>query len=183
MAVLVQRPDRFRLELYGAVGGARLLVASDGTNLDAAVPGERMHATAAATEEAFGILLGVAIDGGELLDLLTGARPDAAGPAAHGFRIAYGETEATPAGPLPAEILLSQEGRSLSLRLRHAEPRSGVDPGAFRLPTPAGFREVPLDRIPGAGGILFEAPEDGSKGAGTAGGGPDPGVDTSPQLQ
>jgi hypothetical protein len=183
MAVLVQRPARFRLELYGAVGGPRLLVASDGTLLDAAMPGERMHASAPATAEAFRTLLGVSVDGAALLDLLTGAGSDAAGPVSDGFQIAYGETEATPAGPLPSEVQLAREGRSLTLRLRHAEPRSGVGPDAFRLPVPAGFRGVPLEAIAGAGGILFAPPEDGSGGGEEPPSARVPGVDTSPQLQ
>ena len=90
VAASVQRPDRFRLEVYGPVGGARLLVASDGETLTAALPGERVHAVAPATARSFQVLLGIALEGEDLLALLDGRLLARQQPGSGGHRLTGG---------------------------------------------------------------------------------------------
>ena len=190
------------MELFGPVGGARLLLASDGAVVTAAVPGQRLHAEAPSSLETFEALLGLPLGEEDLLDLLGGAlvgerarqipaggtvrfrmvgeasgrpremeiRIERPGREADDFRVVYGETTQTPAGPLPEEVRLSRGDRALSLVLKGARLRD-VLPGSFHLDPPPGFQRVDPAELARAGMVLFDdAPAN-------------PGVDTSPQLQ
>jgi outer membrane biogenesis lipoprotein LolB len=71
MALALAGPDHFRLELFGPVGGPRLVLTSDGTILAAALPGDRLFAEGEATPAAFGRLLGLPLGTEDLIALLT----------------------------------------------------------------------------------------------------------------
>jgi len=72
MALAMEWPDRFRLEFFGPVGGARLVMVSDGRSLRAALPSQRMFAEAEATPRSFQLLLGIPMRSEDLIALLTG---------------------------------------------------------------------------------------------------------------
>ena len=72
MAVALLPPARLRLEFFGPVGGARLIVAADDTTATALLPHERAYDRAPATPETLGRLLGVPLDAEQLVALLTG---------------------------------------------------------------------------------------------------------------
>jgi hypothetical protein len=83
MAAALRPPDGIRLEFFPPVGGARLIVASDGVAAVALMPLERSYAREAATGGIMDRLLGLPLDGEGLIALLTG-RPLCAADAADG---------------------------------------------------------------------------------------------------
>jgi len=72
MALAMEWPDRFRLEFFGPIGGARLVMVSDGRSLRAALPAQRIFAEAEATPLSFQALLGIPMRSEDLVALLTG---------------------------------------------------------------------------------------------------------------
>ncbi|HEU4402985.1 MAG TPA: hypothetical protein VFT43_12870 [Candidatus Polarisedimenticolia bacterium] len=72
LAVALVPPDRLRLEFFGPVGGPRLVVASDGSQVTAMLPTERAYDSAPATSGNLDALIGVPLDGARLIALLTG---------------------------------------------------------------------------------------------------------------
>ena len=100
-------PDRFRLEIYGPVGGVRLVVASDGRVVSAAAPSRRLYAEGEATPAAFGELLGLPVAGADLLALLEG----------HGLGRPANITRLTPGGEVRFQQLW-EEGRLREVEIR-----------------------------------------------------------------
>ena len=72
MAAALLPPDRVRLEFFGPVGSARLIVASDGSTTTVLLPPERVYARQPTTPEIMNRLLGVPFEGSRLIALLTG---------------------------------------------------------------------------------------------------------------
>ena len=72
MAAALLPPDRARLEFFGPVGGARVVVAVDGHDAVAMLPGERAYDTAAATPETLDRLLGLPLEPSQLVALISG---------------------------------------------------------------------------------------------------------------
>jgi hypothetical protein len=154
-ALLVGEPDRFRLELYGPVGGPRLLMASDGTALAAALPSDRLHAEAAATPASFAVLIGLPLGGADLVALLDGRLAAGGAPAgsATAVRTLAGGGSARyairrgPGGEIEsAEVAIAGEAAErISFRVVYGPPADGP---AGRLPS-----EVRLSR-PGRALIL-----------------------------
>jgi len=74
VAVALLPPDRLRLEFFGPVGGPRLILASDGTTVRILRPADRAFDSAEATVSSMDRLLGLPLDGRQILALLK-ARP------------------------------------------------------------------------------------------------------------
>lgn len=72
VAVALLPPDRLRLEFYGPIGGPRLVVASDGASLLALWPLERSYDRSDAVPAAMDRLIGLPLDGRQVVALLMG---------------------------------------------------------------------------------------------------------------
>jgi hypothetical protein len=72
LAVALLPPARFRLEFFGPAGGPRLIIASDGTDLTALLPGDRTYDREDPGPAAMDRLVGLPLDGGQFVSLLTG---------------------------------------------------------------------------------------------------------------
>jgi hypothetical protein len=72
LALALWQPERFRLEVHGAVGGPRLVIASDGTTLRGALPASKLFAEGPAGAKSLQALVGLPLSTGDLLGLLTG---------------------------------------------------------------------------------------------------------------
>ncbi len=72
MAVALMPPDRIRFEFLGPVGGPRLIVAADDGNATALLPAERVYERADGSPGSFERLLGLPLDAGGMIALLTG---------------------------------------------------------------------------------------------------------------
>ena len=72
VAIALLPPDRLRLEFFGPVGGPRLIVASDGTTVRVLRPADRAFDSAPATIPSMDRLLGLPLDGRQILALLEG---------------------------------------------------------------------------------------------------------------
>jgi hypothetical protein len=107
MAAALLPPNRIRLEFFPPVGGARLIVASDGSTTTALMPIDRVYARQPTTPEIMEHLLGLPFEGEGLIALLTGqamCAPDVADqqvrsgkPATFGRRPSWYEIECPPA--------------------------------------------------------------------------------------
>ena len=87
MAAAVRPPDRLRLEFIGPMGGVRLLLATDGSELRAILPHERLYDRASATPRAVARVTGLRFRPADLVALLRGTLPCAGAdgsPAAAG---------------------------------------------------------------------------------------------------
>jgi hypothetical protein len=86
MAVALLPPNRIRLEFFPPVGGARLIIASDGSTTTALMPIDRVYARQPTTPEIMEHLLGLPFEGEGLIALLTGqpmCAPDVADQQVH----------------------------------------------------------------------------------------------------
>ncbi len=72
LALAVQPPDRFRLEVIGPMGGPRLVLIADGSVVQASLPSKRVFARGPADSETFGVLTGLSVPPEVFLDLLLG---------------------------------------------------------------------------------------------------------------
>jgi hypothetical protein len=98
MAVALMPPDRIRFEFLGPAGGPRLIVAADDGNATALLPAERTYERADASPRSLERLLGLPLDAGQMIALLTGqpmCRPEAAEQVLHTKSVAtFGRTTA-----------------------------------------------------------------------------------------
>ena len=78
MAAAVRPPDHLRLEFFGPLGGARLLLATDGSDALALVPRQRLYDRARASPRALARLTGLKFEPAGLVGLLRGRAPCAA---------------------------------------------------------------------------------------------------------
>jgi hypothetical protein len=78
MAAAVRPPDHLRLELFGPMGGARLLLATDGSDALALLPRQRLYDRARASPRALARLTGLKFEPAGLVGLLRGQAPCAA---------------------------------------------------------------------------------------------------------
>lgn len=72
MAAALAPPDSVRLEFFPPIGGARLIIASDGVTTTALMPADRIYVRQPTTAEGMEQLLGLPLVGGSLIALLTG---------------------------------------------------------------------------------------------------------------
>jgi hypothetical protein len=89
MAAAVQPPDHLRLEFFGPMGGARLLLATDGSEAYALLPRQRLFDRARASPRTLARLTGLRFEAAGLVALLRGQAPcagtgDAPLPAGQG---------------------------------------------------------------------------------------------------
>jgi hypothetical protein len=107
MAAALAPPNRVRLEFFPPVGGARLIIASDGSMTTALMPADRVYVRQPTTRESMEQLLGLPLEGEGLIALLTGqpmCAPDEAEqqvrsgrPGTFGRRPSWYEIECPPA--------------------------------------------------------------------------------------
>lgn len=183
LALAAELPARFRLELLPPVGGARLVLVSDGNGLRGAAPGERLCSAAESDVSGLDRLIGLPVGSADLLRILLGRlapsgeeatamtagtvvlRPELDGEGALGgvtlqlgsgvvARVAYGAFIGGGAGAVPERVRLMRGERGVALELREAD--AGRPPAeAFELPCPAGFRQVPWDDFAAAVPVLL----------------------------
>ncbi|HEX9428544.1 MAG TPA: hypothetical protein VGA64_12240 [Candidatus Polarisedimenticolia bacterium] len=72
MAAALLPPERLRLEFFGPVGGPRLIVAVDGAEVLAIIPGERRYDAAPASAETLDRILGLPLNAPQVIALLSG---------------------------------------------------------------------------------------------------------------
>jgi len=72
MAAALAPPDHVRLEFFPPVGGARLIIASDGATTTALIPADRLYLRQPTTPESMEKLLGLPLQGNGVIALLTG---------------------------------------------------------------------------------------------------------------
>jgi hypothetical protein len=75
MAAAVRPPDHLRLEFFGPMGGARLLLATDGSDALALVPRQRLYDRARASPRVLARLTGLKFEPAGLVGLLRGQVP------------------------------------------------------------------------------------------------------------
>ena len=130
LALAVQYPDRFRLEVIGPVGGPRLVLISDGTVVQASLPSQRVFARGPAEAETLGILTGLPLAPEEFLDLLLGF-PEPADQSAVLRAEPGGATqvrtsfEAGRKIARDAEVLFGASGEESALQVSYGEETQG----------------------------------------------------------
>jgi hypothetical protein len=129
-----RRPDAVRIEIPGPAG-ARLLAVIRGGRLSAVLPSERAFLESEATAGDLETLLGLALEPGELMDVLVGKAP--AGLLE--YRAQWGETL-----PRRVEALLA-DGTRLKATVDDAEAGLDLPEAAFDPPRRAGYRRVDAD--------------------------------------
>ena len=107
LAVAFAPPGRVRFEFFPPVGGARLIIASDGTTTTALLPADRVYVRQPTTPESMEQLLGLPLEGESMIALLTGqpmCAPDeteqhvrSGRPGTFGLRPSWYEIECPPA--------------------------------------------------------------------------------------
>jgi len=107
MAAALAPPGRVRLEFFPPIGGARLIIASDGAMTTAMMPADRIYVRQPTTAESMEQLLGLPLVGESLIALLTGqpmCSPDeseqqvrSGKPGTFGIRPSWYEIECPPA--------------------------------------------------------------------------------------
>jgi hypothetical protein len=126
-----RRPDAVRLEIPGPAG-ARLVAVMRSGRLVAVLPAERAFLEAAATAAELEGLLGVALEPGELMDLLVGVAP----AGLRDYRARWGASL-----PRRVEAVLA-DGTRLRATVDDAEAGLELPDAAFSPPPHPGHRRV-----------------------------------------
>jgi hypothetical protein len=129
-----RRPDALRLEIPGPAG-ARLVAAIREGRLVAVLPGERAFLEAEATAGELEALLGVALEAGELMDLLVGVAP----AGLRDYRVRWGGTL-----PRRVEAVLA-DGTRLKATVDDAEAGRDLPEAAFDPPPHPAYRRIDAD--------------------------------------
>jgi len=129
--VAFQRPDGLRIEVPGPTG-PRLVAVARGGRLVAVFPGERAVYAGEARAAELEALLGVALDPGEVMDLLVGVPS----PRLKRYRAHWG-----PALPRQIDATLPDGGR-LKVTVEEASPGPLLSEAAFAEPPHPGFRTI-----------------------------------------
>jgi len=141
---VLHAPDRLYMEVSGAVGSVRAILAVDGDRLTVLLPHERQFLREPATRETFDRLLGFSIEAADLQDLLAFRAPE--GPLAGGGGLNVSRSDAD----LIVEPASSPAGRFVRLELRsgslEAVPDSSLRAGQFDPSVPDGWERLFLDR-------------------------------------
>jgi hypothetical protein len=75
VAAAVRLPDHLRLDFFGPIGGARLVLATDGSEAVALVPRQRLYDRAPASPRALARLTGLPFEAAGFVGLLRGQPP------------------------------------------------------------------------------------------------------------
>lgn len=117
LAVAVRLPSQARFELFGPIGGARLIIVLDGDRALLLLPADRQFDVATATPEVMARLTGIPAPPAAILDLLRGRSPcGTAGAGASGAPTAGCDLggmrceDRTEGGRLVGETLAREEG-------------------------------------------------------------------------
>jgi len=116
LALAFSGRQKFRLEILGPVGGPRVILTSDGADLQAMFPPQRLFARSPATPENMEILLGLPLFPEEFLGLLMGFPPPDA-PWRAGPR---------PGSPVQLEYERGESGRPTRAEVRVTGEHGGV---------------------------------------------------------
>jgi hypothetical protein len=114
MAAAVRPPDHLRLEFFGPMGGARLLLATDGSDALALVPRQHVYDRAHASPRALARLTGLKFEPAGLVGLLRGQSPC---PPADQATVPAGEND--------------RDGTTIRCRLDDAVVALRVDDGSW----------------------------------------------------
>jgi hypothetical protein len=184
LAVAVSDGPRFRVEVLGAVGAARLALVFDGTSLRAALPTERLCGEWRDTGAALGELTGIALPAPQWLALLLGRLTpgdletyalqvdevregrvvrarlphDGSGGAADSATVTYDGFRRAPGGVLAAQVHIRHGAQGVTLSLRQLRPLP-PPAEALALLCPPGFRTAGADAFAAAGVSFLEAEE------------------------
>ena len=115
MAAALSSPSFVRLEFFGQVGGARLIVATDGRQVTILDPVHRTYQQGPDTPDTSERLLGLSLEGRRLFALLSGLLP--CRPADRGDACVDGDLELD-------GIVLAEDGRPAHLEWRWRADRS-----------------------------------------------------------
>lgn len=129
--VAFQRPDGLRIEVPGPTG-PRLVAVTRGGRLVAVFPGEQAVYAGEARAANLESLLGVALDPGEVMDLLVGVPS----PRLKRYHVRWG-----PVLPRQIDATLPDGGR-LKVTVEEAEPDPPLSEAAFAEPPHPGFRAI-----------------------------------------
>ncbi|MGH9870631.1 MAG: DUF2092 domain-containing protein [Candidatus Polarisedimenticolia bacterium] len=154
-ALALRRPDRLRVEVSGAVGGTRAVLALNGEDVIVLLPAERSYVTGPATSDMLESLIGLPLDGAGLVRLLE-AVDDAVDAGAAGVP---GLALTREDGRLVATPEPGSQGRFQRLELRVRELQR-LDPAAlpdsvFTPSVPAGWRRLDPAGAPHEGPLLL----------------------------
>jgi hypothetical protein len=159
MAAALASPSFVRLEFFGQVGGARLIVATDGRQVTILDPVHRTYQQGPDTPDTSERLLGLALEGRRLFALLSGLPP--CHPEGRGDSCVDGDLELD-------GIALAEDGRPAHMEWRSRTDRSllvEIDYGSEATgPGRAWPAEIHL-RLPRDGAVLhlvaIQGPESG----------------------
>jgi hypothetical protein len=129
--VAFRRPDALRVEVPGPTGPRVVAVARDG-RLAAVFPASRAWFRAEATRASFESLFGIALEPGEVMDLLVGVPS----PRLRAYQAGW-------SAELPRNIVATlPDGGRLKIDVDDAETGVDLAERAFEAPPVAGYREV-----------------------------------------
>jgi hypothetical protein len=129
--VAFRRPDALRVEVPGPTGPRVVAVASEG-RLAAVFPASRAWFRAEATRASFESLFGIALEPGEVMDLLVGVPS----PRLRAYQAGWG-------AELPRNIVATlPDGGRLKIDVDDVETGVELAARAFEAPPVAGYREV-----------------------------------------
>ena len=174
MAAAIAPPDRMRLEFYGPVGGARLVLAVDGGTAVVLQPNEQLYEWGRADAETLERLVGLPLDGRNLIALLMGMPMCGAetveqevqtrAAATFGRTLAWFEVTCPP-GEIRYQARCEERGGILKeatvrdgisgtmiLRIEYEEHREGLGPrwpGRLRLQLPRQEATISLAAVQG----------------------------------
>jgi hypothetical protein len=159
MAAALSSPSFVRLEFFGQVGGARLIVATDGRQVTILDPVHRTYQRAPDTPDTSERLLGLALEGRRLFALLSGLLP--CRPEGRGDSCVDGDLELD-------GIVIAEDGRPAHVEWRWRADRSalvGIDYGSKATGPGSGWpAEIHL-RLPRDGAVIHlfatQGPEPG----------------------
>lgn len=148
LAIAFRPPDRLRLEALGPAGGTRLVIATDGREATALLPGDRRYDRAPATADGLLRWTGLPLGAADLGALLQGKSPCGTSLPGPG-----GESpmaiRCVAAGADPWSLEIHAEGRRRIDLARLGDPAPArLDDLLFAPEVPAGFERADL----GAGG-------------------------------
>lgn len=137
MAAALRPPDGVRLEFFGPVGGARLILAASGSGVVAIRPSDHDYDTAPSETETFDRLLGLPVDSAGLVSLLVGEPicPPHSGETGSRSTPAAGTSEDLPC--MRGDVRFTSEpapgdggfGRATLRRAMHDEVLASIDYG------------------------------------------------------